>query len=240
MSFVRTQHQWVYPPQQVSRDRLKELVGALQEFKPGLATTSRVTKAWAISYGKITDEQGPDCWKVVDSHPLSGLEHVHVELLLTASEKESCELHVEFRPEHIALSVSDIQTGWGKSVFEDMRHLLDKIGLTSKGLKQRVRRAYALLVILQNPLMVVAAGVFALWVSEGGTAFLFASLGLFVAGAMPAATNAYRFFVPRRPAPLMVDGPMATRAFPWVEAGTVVAFLQGVLTLAKELSATLW
>lgn len=240
MSFVRTQHQWVYPPQQVSRDELKELVAALQEFKPGLATTSRVTKARAISYGKITDEQGPDCWKVVDSHPLSGLEHVHVELLLTASEKESCELHVEFRSEHIALSVSDIQTGWGKSVFEDMRHLLDNIGVTSKGLKHLMRRAYALLVILQNPLMVVAVGVFALWVSEGGSAFLFAALGLFVAGATPSATNAYRFFVPKKPVPLMVDGPTATRAFPWVEAGAVVAFLQGVLTLAKELSATLW
>jgi len=240
MSFVRTQHQWAYSPQQVSRDQFKELVAALQEFKPGLSTKSRITKARAISYGKITDQQGPDCWKVVDSHPLSGLEHVHVELLLTASENESCELHVEFRSEHIVLSVSDIQTGWGKSVFEDMRHLLDKIGVTSTGLKHWMRRAYAFLVILQNPLMVVAAGVFALWTSEGGAGFLFASLGLFVAGVMPAAANVFRFFVPKRTVPLMVDGPTATRAFPWVEAGAVVAFLQGVLTLAKELSAKLW
>jgi hypothetical protein len=116
MNYVRAHYSQIYAPRTISKELLKSLVAALGEFKSGLPTSSRKIKARAISHGKITDLEGADSWKVIDPHSLAELEHVHVELLLTLTEQKSCEPHVEFRSEHIFLSVSDIETGWGKSV----------------------------------------------------------------------------------------------------------------------------
>src|SRR3977135_2884878 len=120
MTSVRTQYREAYAPHTLSKALLRALVKALVDFKPGLPTTSRKIRARAISAGKTTDLEGPECWKVTDPHSLADLQHVRVELLLMYSEHRRCEIHVEFRSGHVFLGVSDYDTGWGKGVFEDM------------------------------------------------------------------------------------------------------------------------
>ncbi len=240
MTYVQTQYREVYAPRTVSRTLLKSLVAGLANFKSGLPTVSRKIKARAISHGKITDLEGPDSWKVIDPHPLAELEHVDVELLLTSTGHSSCELHVEFRGEHIFLSVSDIETGWGKSVYEEMRHLLGTFGISSKGLKERLRRAYGLLTILQNVMLVLSVGLFTAWLTGHGTTYLYASLGLFVAGVMPAMTLSFRFLFPPKKVPLFQETIPKSQGFPWVEGAAILGFLGAVMQLVKELVAVAW
>lgn len=240
MTSVRTQHRTVYEPRPVFRALLKSLVDALGSFKTGLPTTSRLLKSRAISYGKITDLQGPECWKVIDPHTLTELEQIHFELLLTETDKSSCELHVEFRNEHIFLSVSDIGTGWGKSVHEEMRHLLATLGISSRGFKEKLRRAYDLLDVLQNVVLAIAVAIFSLWLSGQSLSYLYASMGLFIAGAMPVMTRVFHFFVPAKKFALVQDTLPKGRGFPLVEAAALVALLGGAVQLGKELFLLLW
>ena len=74
MPNVRTQCREAYTPRAISKGILKALVEALVDFKPGLPTTSRKIKARAISAGKSTELEGPECWKVTDPHSLAELE----------------------------------------------------------------------------------------------------------------------------------------------------------------------
>lgn len=240
MSYVRTNYRQVYAPRPIPRALIKSLVDALGTFKTGLPTTSRIIKARAISHGKITDLQGPDCWKVIDPHPLAELEQVHVELLLAQEKENSCELHIEFRNEHIFLSVSDIQTGWGKSVHEDMQHLLATYDISSKGFKERLRSVYSFLCILKNVLLAVAVAVYATWLSGHSFAYLYASIGLFIAGAMPAATQVARFFFPVKKFALLHETLPKGLGFPLAEASAIIAFIGGAIQLGKELVSLLW
>lgn len=240
MSNVRTQYREVFAPRTISKALLKALVEALAEFKPGLPTTSRKIRARATSAGKITDLEGPESWKVTDPHSLAELELVRVELLLRSAEHGKCELHVEFRSGHILLGVSDIETGWGKSVFEDTRNLLSNLGISSKGLNERLKRAYDLLDIFQNVLLALSVVVFAIWLTGLGTAYLYASLTLFVAGVMPALIRSFYFFSPPKKVPIFQESVAKSRNFPWPEATAVISFLAGVLQLAKALVAVVW
>src|SRR5437773_3063493 len=176
MPNVRTQCREAYTPRAISKGILKALVEALVDFKPGLPTTSRKIKARAISAGKSTELEGPECWKVTDPHSLAELENVRVELLLASTDHRKCELHVEFRSGQILLSVSDIETSWGKSVFEDTRVLLSELGISSKGFNERLRNANGLLDIFQNVLLALAVAVFAVWLTGRRTIYLYASL----------------------------------------------------------------
>jgi hypothetical protein len=239
MTNVRTQYREAYAPRTISKALLRALVEALAEFKPGLPTTSRKIKARAVSAGKITELEGPESWKVTDPHSLTELEHVRVELLLTSAEHRRCELHVEFRSGQILLSVSD-ETGWGKSVFEDTRNLLSNLAISSKGFNERLRRAYGLVDIFQNVLLVLAVAVFAVWLTGQRTTYLFASLALFVAGIMPAVLRSFHFFSPPRKAPIFQETVAKSRNFPWAEATAVLSFLTGVIQIAKELVTIVW
>ena len=235
MAQVRKQYKEVYAPRTISKALLKALVQALAEFKPGLPTTSRKLKVKAIGAGRASELEGPESWKVIDPHSLAELEQVRVELVLAAAERSSCELHIEFRTGYIALSVADVETGWGKSVFEDTRILLKNLGISSTGLNERLRKAYGLLEIFQNVLLALSAAIFALWLaSEAGT-HLFASLALLVAGVMPALTRAFHFLRPPRTAPIFQETLARSRNFPWTEATAVLAFATGVLQLARAL-----
>ena len=236
MTNVRTQYRETYAPRTISKALLKALVKALVDFKPGLPTTSRKIRARAISAGKTTDLEGPESWKVTDPHSLADLEHVRVELLLTSAEHRRCELHVEFRSGHISLGVSD-ETGWGKSVFEDALNLLSSLGISSKGLNERLRRAYGLLDIFQNVLLVLSVAVFAVWLTGKGISYLYAGLALFIAGFIPAMTRSFHFFSPPKRAPIIQETVAKSRNFPWAEATAVLSFLAGVLQLAKALVA---
>jgi hypothetical protein len=210
-------------------------VESLDQFKTGLNTTSRKIKSRAISYQRITDLDGPQSWHVADSHSLAELEHLHTELLLVANTTDSCELHIEFRGEHIFLSVSDIQTQWGKAVFEEARHLLTNLGITPGGWKNLVAKAYGILDILQNVLMIVAVGVLALWMQLREDGYLYAAIGFFASGVVPTLRRLLYFFNP--PKRMQVLQASSTRAlrFPWPEATAILAFVAGVLGVAKEI-----
>jgi len=215
-------------------------VEALVDFKPGLPTTSRKIKARAISAGKTTELEGPESWKATDPHSLADLQHVHVELLLAYSEHRRCEIHVEFRSGHTLLSISDYDTGWGKGVFEDMRALLRNLGISSRGFNEVLRRAYGLLDIFQNVLLVFSVAAFAVWLGGRGATYLYASLALFVAGVMPALTHSFHFFSPPRRPQIFQEAVAKGRNFPWAEATAVLAFVTGVLELVKALVAIVW
>ncbi len=240
MASVRTQYREAYAPRTISKGLLRALVEALAEFKPGLPTTSRKIKARAVSAGKITELEGPESWRVTDPHSSTELEQVRVELLLTSTEHRKCELHVEFRSGQILVSVSDNETGWGKSVFEDTRNLLSNLAISSGGFNERLRRAYGLLDIFQNVLLMMAVGVFAVWLTGQRTTYLYASLALFVAGVMPAVVRSFNFFSPPRKPPIFQETVTRSRNFPWVEATAVLSFLTGVLQMARELVAFVW
>jgi len=239
MNHVRTHYQQIYAPRTISKELLKSLVTTLGEFKSGLPTSSRKIKAQAISPGKITNLEGPESWKVIDPHSLTELEHIHVELLLTSTESKSCELHVEFRSERIYLSVSDIETGWGKSVYEEMHHRLDSLGISSKGIKEKLQRAYFILSILQNIVLAFSVALFAVWLTGHNRTYLYASLGLFIAGSMPAIKGFFNFFLPPKKTALIQETVVKGQGFPLTEAAAIVAFLEGIIQLGKELVALL-
>ena len=240
MTHVRTQHKEVYAPRPISKALLKALVEALAEFKPGLPTTSRKIKAKATGAGRITDLEGPESWKVTDPHALAELEQVRVELVLTSAERRSRELNVEFRSGHIVLSVSDAETGWGKSVFEGTRILLKTLGISPSGLMERLRTAYGLLDIFQNVLLALSASIFAIWLTTLKASYLFASIALFVAGVMPVLTRSFHFLSPPKKAPIFQETIARTSSFPWTEATAVLAFATGVLQLVRALLEIVW
>jgi|GEM_PF-1091726 len=234
MTVARTQQFQTYPPRTIARGTFRSIVEGLQEFRSGLKTSGRRITAQAISLGKITTLEGHDSWKVLDEHSLSELEHLQVELLLTASPTDSCELHIEFRANHVALSVSDIQTGWGKAVFEEARHLLEGFGISSRGWKQHFVRTYQFVEILQTPLMVVAAAVFAVWLNYGGVNYAYAAVGFMLSGFIPTLRTLWRFLRPKKKAPIVQEADPRVPRFPWLEASSVLAFVASVLSLVKE------
>lgn len=240
MSSDRTLYKDVYAPRAVPKAILKAFVEALADFKPGLPTTSRKISARAISAGKSTELEGPESWKVTDPHSAAELEQVRVVLSLVSTESRRCELEVEFRSGQIVLSVSDIETGWGKSVFEDTRVLLGNLGIFSGGLNEWLRWAYALLDNFQNVLLVLSAAGFAAWLTDRGITYLYSSLALFVAGVMPALTRSYYFLSPPGKTPIFQDAVARSRNIPWAEATAVLAFLTGVIQFAIALVAIAW
>jgi hypothetical protein len=237
---VRTQYREAFTPRTISKASLKALVEALVDFKPGLPTTSRKIRTRAVSAGKSSEREGPESWKVTDPHSLAELDNVRVELVLASTDHHKCELHVEFRSGQIVLSVSDIETGWGKGVFEDTRALLGDLRVSSSRLYERLRKAYGLLDIFQNVLLALSVAIFTVWLTGRGTTYLYASLALFVAGVMPALTRAYHFLSPPRKAPVFQETVAKGRNFPWAEATAVLAFVTGVLQLAQALIALVW
>jgi hypothetical protein len=240
MAQVRTQYKEAYAPRSISKTILKGLVEALADFKSGLPTTARKIRAKAASTGKSTELEGPESWKVTDPHSLAELESVRVDLVLASTEQRRCELQVEFRSGQILLTVSDIETDWGRGVFEDARVLLGELGITARGLNEWLRRAYGLLDIFQNVLVALSVAVFAVWVTGRTITYLYASLALFVAGVMPALTRSYYFFSPPRKTPIFQETVAKGRNFPWTEATAVLAFVTGVLELAKAFIAIVW
>jgi hypothetical protein len=235
MTYIRTHYSELYTPRTISKSLFRSLVEGCDQFKPGLNTISRIIKARAISHAKITDIEGPQSWKVIDSHSLPELELLQVELLLVANTKDSCELHIEFRAEHIFLSVSDIQTGWGKAVFEEARYMLNTLGISSRGWKNVLKKAYAVLEIIQNLLMIFAVTVFYLWSKYNGKTYLYASFGLFISGVIPTLRRLYYFFSPPKKVLIIQETPPQNLRFPWVEAAAIFSLLASILSLAKEI-----
>src|SRR2546430_1637627 len=120
------------------------------------------------------------------------------------------------------------------------RGLRASLGISSKGLNERLRRAYGLLDIFQNVLLVLSVAVFAVWVTGKGISYLYACLALFIAGVMPPMIRSFHFFSPPKKAPIIQETVAKSRNFPWTEATAVLSFLAGVLELVKALVAFAW
>lgn len=240
MNYVRTQDWARYVPRTIGKDFFKSLVEALDQFKPGLETTSRKLKAKAISRGKITELEGNQAWKVTDSHSLPEIEHLQVELLLTENEKQSCELHIEFRAEHIFISVSDIGTDWGKSVVEEAAHLLRTMGISLRDWKDIFRKSYSILEILQNLLLVFSAFVFSAWLTNSEELYLYSAIGFLISGSVPTLKKLFYFFKSPKKISVIQETVPKKRRLPWLEASAVISFLVSVLSLVKELVSVLF
>jgi hypothetical protein len=114
------------------------------------------------------------------------------------------------------------------------------LGISSKGLYEKLRRAYHFLDIFQNVLLVLSVAVFALWLTAGRISYLYACLALFIAGCMPAMTRSFHLLSPPKKAPIIQETVAKSRNFPWTEATAVLSFLAGVLELVKALVAFVW
>lgn len=235
MPHVPLQHYWIYPPRPISRDTFRRLIESLEQFKLGLETQSRTIRAQAISFGNRTDREGPDAWKVIEPYAYEKIEQIQFELLLTKTEKFSCELHVEFRKERIFLSVSDIGTDWGQSVFDDMRSLLAEHGISVNRWSTYLARSYTLIESLSPLLLAGALMLYVHWRESSSTALLAAFTGLLVGGAVPALRRAYRVFVPMKQLPIIEVSGKAPARIPWVEIAAVLSVAQGAISLLKEL-----
>lgn len=234
---VRTHYLETYAPRTISTVLFRSLIESLDKFKPGLVTASRKIKSRAISYQKITDLEGPQSWHVVDSHSLAELEHLQTELLLVADGTASCELHIEFRGEHVLLSVSDIGTQWGKAVFEEARHSLTRLGITPASWKNTLAKAYGVLDILQNVLMTIAVALFAIWLQSLQEGHLYAAAGFFASGAVPTLKRLLHFYSPPKRMPIIQAAPVKRFSFPWSEMTAILTFLGAALALVKELTS---
>lgn len=237
MPAVRTHYWERYAPRAISTALFKSLVESLDQFKPGLNTVSRKIKSRAISHQKITDLEGSQSWRVIDPHSLAELEHLHTELLLVANGTDSCELHIEFRGEHVFLSVSDIQTGWGKPVFEEARHLLTTLGIAPGGWKNLLAKVYGVVDISQNVLMIAAVGIFAEWLQSRGQGYMYAAIGLFVSGVIPTLRRLLYYFNPPKRAQIIEAASADRRRVPWPEITVILGFLGAAIGFAKEIVA---
>lgn len=235
MAHVSFQHRALYRPRPISRDTFRRLVESLEQFKPGLETQSRTIRAQAISFGNKTDREGPGAWEVIEPYAFEKLEQIQFELLLTKSEQFSCELHVDFRKERIFLSVSDIGTGWGQSVFDDMRNLLAEHGISVSRWSTYLERSYALIESTSRLLLVGALILYVHWRESNSTALLAAFAGLLVGGAVPALRRAYRVFVPMKQLAIIEVFGKAPARIPWAEIAAVLGVVQGAIWLLKEL-----
>ena len=240
MAHLPYQYRWFYLPRPISRETLRDLVESLAQFKSGLETTSREIRGEAVAHGNVTRLKGPDSWKVIEPYALDELERVQFEILLTKSENTSCEIHVEFRKDSIFLSVSDIGTGWGKGVFDDMRELLSRHGISASRLSSLVTRSYQVIESLASILLVLAILLYISWREDGSLTFLVASIGLFVSGAIPAIVRTHRILVPQKQTPVISNTSTRGAHVRLSEVAALVGIAQGVLAIAKTLLDWLW
>ncbi|CAH8242678.1 conserved hypothetical protein [Vibrio aestuarianus] len=229
MSTQRMQRWRLSPPKTIAVKLLQEIVESLDSFMPGLSTTERLVETVVVANGKRNALVGFDSWKAYQPFALDKIEHIQFELTLKLNEHDSCQLHVEFRQEHIYLSVSDVGTGWLDAVFEEMERRLKSIGLFKGELGYKLT---AMLRRLQN-VFLVAGAVLVIYPKQGELDFFYVGLFLIVTGVIPVLSDIFRIFSPLKPIQVIEE----KSAFPIVnieKAATWIGIVSGTVALAKE------
>lgn len=233
MSHAQTQRWRTSPPKTISVKDFNSLVNDLDDFLPGLQTIRRSTRAKVISEDGINKLEGIGAHKVHQPFVHNKIEHLQFELTLYKTDKESCELHVEFRKNHVMLSVSDIGTGWRDAVFEEIERRLKRKGLF-KG--ELINKLTSTLIRLQNIFLISGASLLLLTNIKEDIDFKYFSISLILTGLVPALSDIYRLYFPPKPISVLED----KTSFPiWnIERFAMwIGTFSGIVTLAKELGA---
>ena len=145
-------------------------------------------------------------------------------------DKNSCQLHVEFRKNHIFLSVSDHGTGWLDAVFEEMERTLKSNGLFKGELGYKLTS-----MVLRTQNLLLLTGMALLLSPEHYDLNLF-YVGIFfiVTGVVPVISDIYRIFFPLKPIQVIEDKTNIAIAN-FEKTAIWVSLVSGLVALGKEL-----
>ncbi|MBJ6954346.1 hypothetical protein [Vibrio cholerae] len=230
MSRQRMQRWRVSPPKTISVKLFQKLVESLVSFMPGLSTIERLVETTVIANGQQNVVSGFDSWKAYQPFPLDKIEHIQFELTLKKSDHESCQLHVEFRQNHIFLSVSDIETGWRDAVFEEMERKLKSAGLFKGELGYKLTST---ILRLQN-IFIVTGTMLILFPEHKGLNLFNVGICFIATGVVPVVSDIFRIFFPQKPIQVLEEKIVLPNVN--IEKSAAwVGLVSGVVTLAKEL-----
>jgi hypothetical protein len=168
----------------------------------------------------------------MNSHCVDEINYLHTELILETNNAKRCEMHIEFNYEHIFLSVSDVQTKWGKEIFEEAQHLLATIGIAPGDWIHSLTLSDDMLQMVQIAMLAFAGGVFFLWIKVPEPGYLIASASFFSSGVISAFRLRSRNCKSLKK--LLNQSTSSARRFPWLEISAVLAFLCGLLCIVRE------
>ena len=219
----------ISPPKTISVDVFQHLIEESSSILTSLGTSNRTITSKAIADGKIREVEGDECSGVFEPFSFEKIEEISYEVTLYKNDSESCQIHVEFRKEHIYLSVSDIGTGWMDAVFEAMERKLKASSLFKGEWQYKITFG---LIRLQNIFLVSGAVLLIHPISEN-IDFSYVAVSLIITGAIPAINDLYRLFRPRKPIQVIDDHP----SLPTTEiekVGLWLGITSAVVALAKE------
>ena len=220
----------VSPPKTISVKLFQKVVESLDNFMPGLSAIQRSVETVVIANGQQSVASGFDSWKAYQPFALDKIEHIQFELTLKKSAHESCQLHVEFRQNHVFLSVSDIGTGWLDAVFEEMERKLKSAGLFKGELGYKLTST---ILRLQNIFLVVGT-VFVLFPKYQDLNLLYVGICCIATGVVPVISDVLRIFFPQKPIQILEEKTVLP-IFNIEQAATWVGLVSGVVALVKEL-----
>jgi hypothetical protein len=229
VSQSRMQRWRVAPPKTISVKLLQSVISSLNDFMPGITTVERFVKTDVVADGLTNTISGSDSWKAYQPFSLDKIEHIQFELTLKKDDVNSCQLHVEFRKNHIFLSVSDHGTGWLDAVFEEMERTLKSNGLFKGELGHKLTS-----VVLRMQNLLLLTGLALLISPEHFDLNLFyVGAFLIVTGIVPVLSDTYRIFFPRKP--IQVIEEKTNIAVVNVEKIALwVGLVSGLVALGKE------
>lgn len=230
MSSPRLQRWRVSPPKSISVGLFQKVVESLASFMTGLNAIERSVETVVIANGEQNVVSGFDSWKAYQPFSLDKIEHIQFELTLKKNDHESCQLHVEFRQNHIFLSVSDIGTGWLDAVFEEMERKLKSAGLFKGELGYKLTST---ILRLQN-IFLVAGTTFVLFPVHDGLNLFYVGICFIVTGVVPVISDIFRIFFPQKPIQIL-DEKIVLPIISIEKAATWVGLVSGIVVLAKEL-----
>ena len=228
--------QWAYRPRPISKETLRGLIEGLSVLKTSLPTESRAIRARAIGKdAHHTDLTGKESWKVIEPYSFSELEEVHFALQMNKTQQESCEIYVELRKERILLSVSDLGTEWGGSVFEEMQNLLSQHGIAVKRLEAISSKVYSVVEALSGIILIFAVLLYIEWHDTGSPNMALTSVGMLLAGATPSVAKAYRLLFPAKERLIIQPQSSKRVRFPLTEVTAWLGIIQVIFGISKEI-----
>lgn len=229
MSNKRMQRWRTAPPKTISVKKFQTIIESLDDFMTGLRTVERSIETKIIANGEQNIQVGVDSWKAYQPFALDKIEHAQFELTLKKDARDSCQLHVEFRQNHIFFSVSDIGTGWIDASFEEMERILKSEGLFTGEISYKLTST---ILRLQNFFLVLGAA-FMLSPEIKEMNFFYVGLLLAVTGAVPTLSDIYRIFFPQKPIQVLEE--KSTLPIVNIEKiATWVGLISGLVALGKE------
>ncbi|WOG30142.1 hypothetical protein [Endozoicomonas sp. 8E] len=198
---MRRQRWRISPPKTITIELFQRLVEESTILLTSLGTSNRTITAKAIADGKVRKVEGDECCSVYEPFSFEKIDEISFEVTFHKNEKESCQIHVEFRKEHVYLSVSDIETGWLDAIFEAMERNLKASGLFKGAWRYKLTSG---LIRLQNIFLISGVALLIYPISEN-IDLSYVAISLIITGAIPAINDVYRLFRPKKPIQVIDD-----------------------------------